>query len=84
MNSKKSKIKSLMLVLSFITGIIFLLSIILQTSVIEMEHQLIEYASKHYFIIGLISFFIFTISFALFRALDIELTKRNQRRKNND
>ena len=82
MNSKKSKIKSLMLVLSFITGIIFLLSIILQTSVIEMEHQLIEYASKHYFIIGLISFFIFTISFALFRALDIELTKRNQRKNN--
>ena len=82
MNSKKSKIKALMLVLSFITGILFLLSIILQTSVIEMEHSLIEYASKHYFIIGLISFFIFTISFALFRAFDIELTKRNQRKNN--
>ena len=82
MNSKKSKIKALMLVLSLITGIIFLLSIIIQTSVIEMEHRFIQYASKHYFIIGLISFFIFTISFALFRALDIELTKRNKRKNN--
>lgn len=82
MNSKKSnsEIKAILLLLSLFSGIVFLLSIILQTSFIEMEHYIIDFASKHYFIIGLISFFLFTISFALFRAFDTEIKKREQRR----
>ena len=82
MKTKNSKIKALLLLLSLISGILFILSIVLQTSLIEMEHYLIDFATKHYFILGIVSFFIFTISFALFRAFDIQITKREMRKNN--
>lgn len=81
METRNSKMKALLLVFSLVTGIVFLLSIILQTSIIEMEHYIIDFAKEHYFLIGIISFFLFTICFALYRAFDIQITKR-QIRKN--
>lgn len=82
MKTKNSKIKALVLLLSLISGILFILSILLQTSFIEMEHYIIDFATKHYFILGIVSFFIFTISFAIFRAFDNEITKREIRKNN--
>ena len=82
MKTKSSKMKALLLLLTLISGILFILSIVLQTSIIEMEHFIIEFATKHYFILGIVSFFIFTFSFALYRAFDIEITKREMRKTN--
>jgi hypothetical protein len=82
MKTKNSKIKALLLLLSLISGILFIFSIVLQTSFIEMEHYIIDLATKHYFILGISSFFIFTICFALFRAFDVEITKREIRNNN--
>jgi hypothetical protein len=79
-SNSNSKIKALVILLSILSGILFLVSIVLQSSIIDIEHAIIKYGEKHHFIIGLISFFVFTISFAIFRALDTTIQKRFNRK----
>jgi hypothetical protein len=80
MKKSNSKLKATVILLSIISGILFLTSIILQSSIIEIEHAIIQYGEKHNFVIGLISFFVFTISFAIFRGLDATIQKRFNRK----
>ena len=80
MKTSNSKLKATVILLSIISGILFLASIILQASIIEIENAIIKYGEKHHFLIGLISFFVFTISFAIFRALDATIQKRFNRK----
>lgn len=82
MKLKNSKTKAFLLLIILFSAIIFLLSILLQTSLIEMEHFIIDFATKHYFLIGVISLLLFIFSFAIFRAMDIEITKRAIRKNN--
>jgi hypothetical protein len=80
MKTSNSKIKALVILLSILSGLLFLTSIILQSSIIDIEHAILKYGEKHHFLIGLISFFVFTISFAIFRALDATIQKRFNRK----
>ena len=82
MKLKNSKAKAFLLLIILFSAIIFLLSILLQTSLIEMEHFIIDFATKHYFLIGVISLLLFIFSFAIFRAIDTEITKRAIRKNN--
>ncbi len=82
MKLKNSKAKAFLLLIILFSAIIFLLSILLQTSLIEMEHFIIDFATQHYFLIGVISLLLFIFSFAIFRAMDVEITKREIRKNN--
>jgi hypothetical protein len=80
MKTSNSKIKAFVILLSILSGLLFLTSIILQSSIIDIEHAIVKYGERHHFLIGLISFFVFTISFAIFRALDVTIQKRFNRK----
>lgn len=72
----KSKLKALLLLIAVFSGIILIISVVSQSSVLQIEHAIIEYAKQHYFVIGLLSFIVLTISLALFRAFDERILKR--------
>jgi|GEM_PF-5110857 len=84
MNEHKSnsKIKAHMLMLSLLSGSTLIISIITDSSLIEMEHYIIDFAKEHSFLIGIISLAILTVSLAIFRVFDTAIKKKELKKRN--
>ena len=79
-NSKQktiTRLNALLIVISTIAGCIILLSFILHIKLIELEHDLQDFATHHYFLTGFISLIVLLISIRLYNDTPNKVTSFN-------